>query len=99
MDIVVCATDPNCTIIFEFRSAEFQPFTIEFVNMFRCTAFVPIAFVNTYLLTAMYADATVTKEVWRIGKDSIYRIVFYICKPTFFELLLSTFSFYNDLLM
>ena len=60
MDVMVRATNPYCAVVFEFWTAKFQPFAVEFIDVFGCAAFIPIAFVHAYLLTTLHADASVT---------------------------------------
>ena len=80
MDIVVCTTNPNSAIIFQFGTAQGEPIAVELVDVFGSSALVPIAFVHADLLTVLYADTAVAKEVRRVSKDGIDRVVFYLAK-------------------
>ena len=80
MDVVVCTTNPNRTIVFQFGTAQGEPIAVELVDIFGGSAFVPIAFVYADLLTALHADTAVAQEVRRVGKDSIDRVIFYLAK-------------------
>jgi hypothetical protein len=50
---------------------------IKIVDIFRCAALVPIAFIDAYLLSAMHTDATVAEKVRRIGKKGFVILPFY----------------------
>ena len=78
---MVGAANPNRAVVFEFRTAESKPLAIELVDIFRCAAFVPIAFIDTYLLATMHADAAVAEKVRRIGKNGIDGVVFNLHEP------------------
>ena len=81
MDVVMGATNPNRAIVAQFGTAQGKPLAVELVIVFRCAAFVPIAFIDTYLLAAMHADAAITEEIRRIGKDGIDGVILYLRKP------------------
>ena len=81
MDVVMCAANPNRAVVAQFGSAQGKPLAVELVYIFGCAAFVPIALIHAYLLTAMNADAAVTEEVWWVGKDGIDGVVFYLRQP------------------
>ena len=78
MDVVMRSANPNCAIVAQFVAAQGKPLTVKLVDIFRCAAFIPIAFVHAYLLAAMHADAAVTEKVRRIGKDSIDGVILYL---------------------
>jgi hypothetical protein len=80
VDVVVCTTNPYCTIVFELGATQGEPIAIELVDIFRSSAFVPITFVHADLLTTLHANTAVAKEVGRVGKDSINRVIFYLAK-------------------
>ena len=68
---VMRACDPNRAVGLQNFLATFEPFEIEFVIEFRPTRFVPIAFVHFDHPPGVTTDATVGKEIRRVGKDAI----------------------------
>ena len=77
---MVRTTNPNRPIVFQFGAAQWEPIAVELIDVFGCSAFVPIAFVHADLLTTLHANTAVAKEVGRVGKDSVDRIVLYFAK-------------------
>ena len=75
MDIVMGTTNPNRAVVAQLGTAQSKPLAVELVDVFRCTAFVPIAFIHAYLLAAMHADAAIAEKVRRISKDGVYGVV------------------------
>ena len=75
------AANPNRTVVAQFCSAQGKPLAVELIDVFRSAAFVPIALIHAYLLTAMNADAAVTEEVWWVGKmgPSFYLFIMTSC--------------------
>ena len=71
MDIMMGAANPNSAAIFEFRAAECKPLAVKFVNVFGCTAFVPIALVDTDHLAILTAYASITEKIRRVCKYCI----------------------------
>ena len=59
MDVVVRTTNPNSAIVFQFGAAQREPIAIELVDVFGCSAFVPIAFVYADLFAALHANAAI----------------------------------------
>ena len=78
MNIMVCAANPYSAIVFEFRTTKRKPLTVEVIDVFWCSTFVPIPFVYTYLFATVYADAAIAEKVRRVGKDGVDRIVLYL---------------------
>jgi len=74
----MCSTNPNRTIVFKFGATEGEPFAVELVDVFRSSAFIPIAFIHTNLFAALNADSAVAEEVRRVGKDCVNRVVLYL---------------------
>ena len=70
VNVMMGAANPNSTVIFEFRAAECKPLAVKFVNVFGCTAFVPIALVDTDHLAILTAYASITEKIRRVCKYS-----------------------------
>ena len=81
MDVVMCSTNPNRTVIAQLGTAQGKPLKVELVDVFGSAAFIPFAFIDAYLFAAMDANTTVTEKVWWIGKDGINRFVLYFSQP------------------
>ena len=77
MDVVMGTANPNRAIVAQFGTAQGKPLAVELVYVFRSAAFVPIAFIDAYLLSAMHTDAAVTEKVRRIGKKGFVILPFY----------------------
>lgn len=52
-DVVVRARDPNGAVVYQFVTAETQPFHVELLHFFWRLAFVPIAFIDADDLAAL----------------------------------------------
>ena len=65
---MVCTGNPYCTIIAEFISAKRKPFFIEKLYLLRRFGFIPTSFINADHFAGLATYATITKEVWRVGK-------------------------------
>lgn len=83
MDVVMGTANPNRAVIAQLGTTQSKPLVVELVDVFGSAAFIPIAFIDTYLLATMDTNTTVTEKVWRISKDSIDGVILYLRQPTF----------------
>lgn len=55
-DIMICATDPNCAVGFEYLSASGNPFGVEVVDLFGSSCSVPLALVKIAFMSVFCAN-------------------------------------------
>ena len=69
--VVVGTANPYTSVLFQLLAAQAQPPSVEIVHFVRCAALVPLAFVYTDYLPALYAYPAVGQEVGRVGKYEV----------------------------